>query len=119
MRKRTIHNILDSLFYWFLAILPLVSYCLYSYQNTQPMLFTDYIVDIFELPFQGITFEIATWLSQNVDNILSIDTINAWLAVVGYYISINILHLMVDLILFVPNLARKWLNRSLGGVLNE
>ena len=116
MRKRTIANLVDSAFWFFVSILPLALYmitCLsYKLQSS-----TDNLTGF--LPFMknlglmdsGIIYNSLVDLfgTTGILPLFSADN-NAILLFLSYFVSVEIVHLAVDFLLFIPRLAHKYMN---------
>lgn len=116
MRKRTISNLVDSFFWLLVAILPIVLYLItcFSYKLTNA---TDSVVAF--LPFMKSLGLVDSGLIYNslfdlfgTGGILPLFSAenNAILVFLSYFVSVEIVHLAVDFLLFIPRLAHKYMN---------
>ncbi len=116
MRKRTIANIVDSAFWFLVAILPLALYlitCLsYKLQSSTDTLtaFLPFMKNL-GLMDSGIIYNSLSDLfgSSGILPLFSADN-NAILVFLSYFVSVEIVHLAVDFLLFIPRLAHKYMN---------
>ena len=116
MRKRTIANLVDSFFWLLVAILPIVLYLItcFSYKLTNA---TESVVAF--LPFMksiglvdsGLIYKSLSDLfgSSGILPLFSAEN-NAILVFLSYFVSVQIVHLAVDFLLFIPRLAHKYMN---------
>ena len=116
MRKRTIANLVDSFFWLLVAILPIVLYLItcFSYKLTNV---TESVVAF--LPFMkslglvdsGLIYKSLFDLfgTGGILPLFSAEN-NAILVFLSYFVSVEIVHLAVDFLLFIPRLAHKYMN---------
>lgn len=116
MRKRTIANLVDSFFWLLVAILPLLLYLItcFSYKLTNA---TESVTAF--LPFMKSLGLVDSGLIYNslfdlfgTGGILPLFSAenNAILVFLSYFVSVEIVHLAVDFLLFIPRLAHKYMN---------
>ena len=116
MRKRTIANLVDSFFWLLVAILPIVLYLItcFSYKLTNA---TESVVAF--LPFMKSLGLVDSGLIYNslfdlfgTGGILPLFSAEnyAILVFLSYFVSVEIVHLAVDFLLFIPRLAHKYMN---------
>ena len=111
MRKKTIKFVADTLFWYLLYFLPVLAFLLYIWNGTGV-----------DLSFS--TFLTTIGLDVFVDNVI-IDTMvslfgpqgvlplfngNTVFIIFGWYISVYLVHLTVDFLLFIPRYAHKLMN---------
>ena len=119
MRKRNISYTLDKLFWWFLALLPVITYLIFvakfignngfdlsTYQYHQNIDF-----DLFMSNFFGVTGIVPSVFSDIFaeDGLFPIFSSYGLFDFLAWFVGVNLLHLTVDFILFIPRLAHKWL----------
>ena len=116
MRKRTIANLVDSFFWLLVAILPIVLYLItcFSYKLTNA---TDSVVGF--LPFMkslglvdsGLIYKSLSDLfgTGGILPLFSAEN-NAILVFLSYFVSVEIVHLAVDFLLFIPRIWHKYMN---------
>ena len=129
MRKRTIKYAADTIFWTILYLLPVISYLIYLYSFGQNpgyttesgqvvatvlafeslMSYSGLFGSNFVLsPIYGTLYNLfSLGQSSSVFPILSTTV----LKILSYFISVYILHLAVDFLLFIPRLAHKWLKQ--------
>ena len=114
MRKRTIKRLADTIFWYALYFLPILILILMSIHN--PISSVSSVIDTLGLNIltDNIIF---TTLSDifGVNGILPFFQNNDLLIFFTYYISVFTIHLLVDIILFIPKVAHKWLNSCTNG----
>ena len=116
MRKRTIANIVDSAFWFFVSILPLALYlitCLsYKLQSSTDTLtaFLPFMKSL-GLVDSGLIYNSLSDLfgSGGILPLFSAEN-NAILVFLSYFVSVEIVHLAVDFLLFIPRLGHKYMN---------
>lgn len=116
MRKRTIANLVDSFFWLLVAILPIVLYLItcFSYKLTNA---TDSVIGF--LPFMkslglvdsGLIYKSLSDLfgTAGILPLFSAEN-NAILVFLSYFVSVEIVHLAVDFLLFIARLGHKYMN---------
>ena len=116
MRKRTIANLVDSAFWFLVSILPLALYlitCLsYKLQSSTDTLtaFLPFMKNL-GLMDSGIIYKSLSDLfgSGGILPLFSAEN-NAILVFLSYFVSVEIVHLAVDFLLFIPRLGHKYMN---------
>ena len=116
MRKRTIANIVDSAFWFLVAILPLALYlitCLsYKLQSSTDTLtaFLPFMKNL-GLMDSGIIYNSLSDLfgTAGILPLFSAEN-NAILVFLSYFVSVEIVHLAVDFLLFIPRIGHKYMN---------
>ena len=116
MRKRTIANLVDSAFWFLVSILPLALYlitCLsYKLQSSTDTLtaFLPFMKNL-GLMDSGIIYKSLSDLfgSAGILPLFSADN-NAILVFLSYFVSVEIVHLAVDFLLFIPRIGHKYMN---------
>lgn len=113
MRKRTCKNIADIVFWYALYFLPVLCYLLYML--AEPAAGTnivDFGVFMNSIGLGVLTDNVVyTALSDifGANGILPFFANANLIAFFSYFISVVIVHLFVDFLLFIPRLAHKWL----------
>lgn len=109
MRKRTIKRLADTIFWYGLYFLPILILIITSIHN--PITSVSNVINTLGLNIlqDNIIF---TTLSSifGVGGVLPFFQSADILIFFTYYISVYILHLLVDFVIFIPRLAHKWLN---------
>lgn len=115
MRKRTIINIADQLFWFIIACLPLLVYLvqhlayeLTSASDTLPTFLA--FMQGFGISEQSIVYTVLAQIF-GFDGILPFFTEdnNTVLLFLSYFVTVEIVHLAVDFLLFIPRLCHKWM----------
>lgn len=119
MRKRTISNLADTIFWYLVYLLPVIGYLLYLI--AEPASGTSLVT--FDSFFSNIGLGL---VSDNVvvstlkdifgtGGILPLFTTDTPFIIFGWFVCTFITHLAVDFLLFIPRLAHKWLNNFTQG----
>ena len=116
MRKRTIANLVDSAFWFLVSILPLALYlitCLsYKLQSSTDTLtaFLPFMKNL-GLMDSGIIYNSLSDIfgSGGILPLFSAEN-NAILVFLSYFVSVEIVHLAVDFLLFIPRIGHKYMN---------
>ena len=116
MRKRTIANLVDSAFWFLVSVLPLALYlitCLsYKLQSSTDTLtaFLPFMKNL-GLMDSGIIYKSLSDLfgSTGILPLFSAGD-NAILLFLRYFVSVQIVHLAVDFLLFIPRIGHKYMN---------
>lgn len=115
MRKRTIKNIADQLFWLIVALMPLVvflvqhlAYELTSAADALPN-FLEFMQG-FGISTDSIVYSVLTDLFgfEGIMPFFTQDN-NTVLLFMSYFVTVQIVHLAVDFILFIPRLCHKWM----------
>ena len=114
MRKRTVNHLAETVFWNIIYFVPVIAYFILLWTTG---------ASSFGAIFETIGLNIAensiayTSLSQifGVDGILPLFTNGDLLIFFSYYINVFIAHIFVDFILFIPRLAKKWMNKFTQG----
>lgn len=115
MRKRTLSNISDYLFWFIVAILPLcvylvqcISYDLTSASEVLPT-FLQFMQN-FGISTDSVIYTALTQIfgSEGILPFFTSDN-NTVLLFLSYFVTVEIVHLAVDFLLFIPRLSHKWM----------
>ncbi len=116
MRKKTIANIADHIFWLIIALLPLVLYVLkvfpYRLPDVSAVLpdFREFLVG-FGVSDSGIVYSAINDIFGN-GGIFPLFADNTVLILyMSYFISVEIVHLFVDFLVFIPRLSHKWMEK--------
>ncbi|MBE5757327.1 MAG: hypothetical protein E7345_00135 [Clostridiales bacterium] len=109
MRKRTIKRLADTIFWYALYFLPVLILILMSLHN--PITSLSSVISTLGLDILNDSV-IYTTLNSVVGagGILPLFSSPDILIFFTYYICVYILHLLVDIVIFIPKIAHKWLN---------
>lgn len=118
MRKKTVNHIADTIFWYILYFYPIIAYLIYLFAS-QGFLTSNYevmniIVFMDKIALRPLSEDnniIFGTLRDlfGTNGILPLFSTNGVLTVMTYYVSVYIVHLAVDFILFIPRLCHKWL----------
>lgn len=113
MRKRTINHLADTIFWYILYFLPVIAYLLFLFiePGSSPT-----IVNI-ESFFgsMGLSFVTDNIIVNTLTGIFGPNGVlplfqdGSVILILAYYVSVFIMHLAVDFLLFIPRLCHKWL----------
>lgn len=109
MRKRTIKRLADTIFWYALYFLPVLILILMSIHN--PITSLSSVISTLGLDVLNDSVIYTTLNSVvGVGGILPLFSSPDILIFFTYYICVYILHLLVDIVIFIPKIAHKWLN---------
>ncbi len=120
MRKRTMTNLADHVFWLLVALLPLVLYVVqfFAYELTTLTSFTPF--DTFMSTF-GVSSTSVIFTSLNelfgAEGTLPLfsGTSSAPILFLSYFVAVEIIHLAVDFLLFIPRLCHKYMEKFTQG----
>lgn len=102
--KRRLTFKLDAIFWFIVSLLPILVYFVVNYRNASapdfftyvsgfaPFLFIENILDVVTTTAFGAPFKLNAFLS--------------------YCVGVEILHVLFDVIVFIPRLAHKWISKA-------
>lgn len=115
MRERTQKNLFDNIFWYLIYLLPLIIWVVVSFR-------TGNIVSLSNaLETMGLKILDNNQIIANLTEIFGSSGIFPMFATADvllymtYFISVYLIHLFVDFLLFIPRIAHKWLNKLYGG----
>lgn len=114
MRKRTINYFAETIFWNVLYFIPVICYLILLFKGG---------ISTFGSVFETIGLNIATNSTAytslasifGTDGILPLFENTDILVFLTYYINVFIAHIFVDFILFIPKIAKKWMNKFTQG----
>lgn len=120
MRKKTMSNLADHVFWLLVALLPLVLYVVqfFAYELTTVTTFTPF--DSFMQTF-GVSTSSVVYTSLvdlfGVDGILPLfsGSNSAPILFLSYFVAVEVIHLAVDFLLFIPRLCHKYMEKFTQG----
>lgn len=123
MRKRNIVKIADTIFWYSLYLLPVVGYLIYvsAFGQNPGFNSSDTGVNVIVMSIQSyLSYSGLIPISSNViyNTLNSLfgtgQTLplvsNTVILILTYYVSLFIMHLIVDVLLFIPRFAMKWMD---------
>lgn len=117
MRKRTISNLADQIFWLLVALMPLVLYGIQflAYELTVVSsdlpTFLEYMQN-FGLSTTSVCYTALQELFGSTGVLpLFASGDNAVVLFLSYFVTVQIVHLAVDFLLFIPRLSHKWLEK--------
>lgn len=116
MTKKKISFILDRLFWGFIALLPLLVYLVFIIKNgttySLENVFNDFGfgIDTSSVIYQTFIqiFGVASGSSATIPAFLS----NGVVLYISYMVLVELIHLIVDILLYIPRIAMKWLDKG-------
>lgn len=115
MREKTQKNLFDNLMWYLLYLLPLIIWLLISFRTGEIIALSDAIASMGFNIFTDNQILITLSDIFATTGILPLFVTSDIILYMSYFISVFLIHLFVDFILFVPRLAHKWLNKLYGG----
>lgn len=120
MRKRTMSNLADHVFWLLVALLPLVLYVVqfFAYDLTTVISFAPF--DSFMTTF-GVSTDSVVYTSLvglfGAEGTLPLfsGTTSAPILFLSYFVAVEIIHLAVDFLLFIPRLCHKYMEKFTQG----
>ena len=111
---------LDSLFWWLLKLLPLVMFVCYIYGyyrsgNTDVATneFFSIIQNYCMMSFDNVVFQTLFSVFGPEGALPLFNSVRNPIAIyLSYIVIIDILHIMVDVLVFIPRLAHKWIGKA-------
>jgi len=115
MREKTQKNLFDNVMWYILYLLPILIWGIVSYRSGEFTTLSTAMTNV-GLEILG-TNQVYTSLASifAIDGILPLFTNPDVILYMSYFISVFLIHLFVDFILFIPRIAHKWLNKLYGG----
>lgn len=121
MRKRTIKNMASTIFWYILYFLPVLVSIIYVFKTSgfffsaegDNFISIPYLIDILgdnSLHInEGIIYESLMALFSIADGVLPLMVGDIWASYLSWFVGMYLCHIAVDIILFVPKLAHKWM----------
>lgn len=119
MRKRTVANLADTIFWYLVYMLPVIGYLLYLIaepaSGTSLVSFSSFF-DTIGIGFVSDNLIITTLKGIfGTGGIFPLFSTDTPFIIFGWFICSFILHLAVDFILFIPRLCHKWFDKFYQG----
>lgn len=116
MRKRTISNLADHIFWLIVALMPLLLYAIqflaYEFATSSEQLPTFYVfLQDFGIADFAITYTVLDDIFGATGILPLLEADSVVLLYLSYFSTVEIVHLAVDFILFIPRLSHKWLEK--------
>lgn len=111
MKKKTILNLADTIFWYFVYMLPVIVYLINIIPNgavSFDTLLSSTGFDIINTNVVTSTFN-SLFATGGILPLFAVDS--PLIIIISWFIFAVILHLMADFILFIPRLAHKWLGK--------
>lgn len=111
MRKRNIDHLSDTIFWYIIYMLPVLSYLILiaSRHGAEVPSLSQYFTD-FGIPFVSDLIGNALVNIFGADGILPLYGASVGIPIFSWYVSMLIIHLAVDVLLFIPRMAHKWMD---------
>lgn len=116
MRKRTINHLSDTIFWYLIYLLPVITYCvMLASRRGGDVVSISAWFDTLGIPV--LSDLVSTTLAQifGADGILPLYGSAVGIPIFSWYVSMMIIHLAVDVLLFIPRLAHKWIDNFCKG----
>ena len=102
--KRRLSYKIDAVFWFIVSMLPIIVYLILNYRNPSAPDFFTYVLGF--APFE--------FIQDILDNVTETAfgapfRLNAFLS---YCVGVEILHVLFDVIVFIPRLAHKWISKA-------
>ena len=115
MRKRTVNHLAEVVFWNIVYFIPVFAFLIILFTSGSPIQFGS----VFESVGLNIATDSVAYISLSAifgeGGTLPLFASSDLLVFMSYYINVFICHLFVDFILFIPKLAKKWLNKFTQG----
>lgn len=115
MRERTQKNLFDNIFWYVLYLVPIIIWIVVSFRSGQIVSLSSAIDSM------GIKILESNQIYNNLmqvfgtSGILPLFANSDFILYISYFVSVFLIHLFVDFLLFIPRIAHKWLNKLYGG----
>lgn len=111
MRKKTIKFVADTMFWYLLYFLPVLAFLLYIWNDSSTVLSFDSFLTTIGLDVFVDNVIIDTLVSLfGSQGVLPLFNGSTVFIIFGWYISVYLVHLAVDFLLFIPRYAHKLMN---------
>ena len=121
MRKRNVSYLIDKLFWTLILILPLIVWVAIMIQQKQFIGLTNALIqmNLFPKIDNSIYTTLLSVFGEN--GVLPLLQTPDILLYFSYYVIVNLIHLFIDFLLFIPKIAMSWLDGlyKLGGTKND
>lgn len=115
---KKISSFLDNVFWYVLYSLPFICYLINCIHCTELLSLSQFISKMgIDLSSNNIIFNCLNNIFGS-SGVLPLFISTDILIVLSYFVSVYLIHLAIDFLLFIPRLSHKWLNR-LWGVDND
>lgn len=117
MRKRTILNLADNVFWLIVALLPLILYLVQfcAYDLTSVTTFDSFasFMSGFGINTDSIVYTSMSDLfgTSGILPMFDSTSASAPLMYLSYFVMVQIVHLAVDFLVFIPKLCHKWMDK--------
>ena len=108
---------LDKLFWFFVSLAPLIFYALYLVSNAEQSEYFSFYV--FLSNYLGLFFSSNSLFSSMYLSIFGpsgffplFSAQSGWLVFFSYLATVEIVHLLFDVAIFIPRLAHKWISKA-------
>lgn len=122
MRKKTVKFTADTIFWYLVYLLPVITYILYVFGTTKAGVLPNAIISFGNwLGRCGLNVWSGNIVSTSLNSIFGSGGIMPFISELGifdffaYFVLVYLCHILVDFILFIPRLCHKWMNKFTGG----
>lgn len=116
MRKRTVNHLADTIFWYILYFLPVICYLLFMFNHSgsistvSPIGFTQYLNDIgFTMASDNLLIFTMRGLFGS-SGVLPLFNTDVPFIILAWFVGVYLLHLAIDILIFIPRMCHKWLN---------
>lgn len=115
MRKKTLNDLIDNIFWYAIYLLPIICMLLVTYQTGAFVSLSSALssVGLGILTDNPILSTISGIFGAS--GVLPLFQSTDILVYISYFVSVFVLHLLVDFVLFIPRLCHKWMKSLYGG----
>lgn len=115
MRKKTIKNLFENIFWYLIYLLPVIIFIVVSCRTGVLTSLSDTMQSIgLDILTDNIIFtSLASIFGQN--GVVPLFANTALLEILTYFISVFLVHMAVDFLLFIPRIAINWFDTLYGG----
>lgn len=111
MRQRAIKKVSDTVFWYVIYLLPVICYILAYFRQG---LSAGSLATFFETMGIPVLSDVVTETLTKIfgaEGILPLYGASVGIPIFSWYVSMMIIHLAVDFLLFIPRLAHKWMDK--------
>lgn len=115
MRKKTMHRLWDYLLWGGLTLLPIFAMLIVMFRTGEFVTLSEAFNDLGLGVLSNNIFSNGLNDIFGAEGIMPIFSNTAVFDFVAYYCFVTLVHLFTDFLLFIPNMARSWVNKMTGG----
>ena len=107
----------DKIFWFFISFAPLIFYALYLVSSSKPSQYFSFYV--FLSDYLGLFFSSNSVFSSMLSTIFGPSGIfpvfsaqSGWLVFFSHLATVEVVHVLFDVMIFIPRLAHKWISKA-------